>query len=250
MLLQLPISTERAREPSVFPSLTLGNHKLGKAIHAWSITPGKAHSCVGETAACSGNCYAKHGFFIMPNVAAAHAANLALSKSADFVRKMRAAIFLNHARTIRIHVAGDFYSRTYVDKWFAICRALPDRRFFAYTRSWQDDKMLASLTALAHLPNFQMWWSCDVDTGEPVATHRVLRAYMATSDFDVPPYHTDLIFRTQRRTVVKRVDGVRVCPAENGLKPTVKLTCSNCGLCWDKNKLHHLRYNEPYYASA
>jgi hypothetical protein len=35
---------------------------------------------------------------------------------------------------IRIHDSGDFYSRNYAEKWFAIMRECPDVEFYAYTK--------------------------------------------------------------------------------------------------------------------
>ena len=39
------------------------------------------------------------------------------------------------ADMVRVHDSGDYYSRAYIDKWFAIARALPDVRFYSYTKS-------------------------------------------------------------------------------------------------------------------
>lgn len=39
------------------------------------------------------------------------------------------------AKYIRIHSSGDFFSQEYFDKWLDVCRANPDVRFWAFTKS-------------------------------------------------------------------------------------------------------------------
>lgn len=39
------------------------------------------------------------------------------------------------AKYIRIHSSGDFFSQAYFDKWLAVCRANPNVRFWAFTKS-------------------------------------------------------------------------------------------------------------------
>jgi hypothetical protein len=39
----------------------------------------------------------------------------------------------------RIHESGDWYCQEYLNKWFEICRRLPDIKFTAYTKSFHLD---------------------------------------------------------------------------------------------------------------
>lgn len=93
------------------------------------------HTCPGASA-CKAVCYAKQGRYAMPNVHNAKVGNLKASVLPTFVDDMVA--ILKKRRTynvVRIHDAGDFYSQEYYNKWCDIARALPDRIFYAYTKT-------------------------------------------------------------------------------------------------------------------
>ena len=92
--------------------------------------------------ACAAGCYAQMGAYIWSNVRAAHQAKLDLTKTDAFVPEMVAEIeaWLSKRTVsrlkVRIHDAGDFYSREYASRWFAIMRHFEtdDRvSFYAYT---------------------------------------------------------------------------------------------------------------------
>ena len=67
---------------------------------------------------------------------------------------------------VRIHSSGDFYSAEYVEWWRGIIEALPEVRFWAYSRSWVDSSLLSHLEVLRALPNLQLFASWD-DTMSP-----------------------------------------------------------------------------------
>lgn len=97
------------------------------------------NTCPGAKA-CRAVCYAKQGFYIMPNVAKAKSDNLNASRQESFVPNMIAEIKRRRTfNTIRIHDAGDFYSQEYYNKWCDIARALPNHIFYAYTKSLHLD---------------------------------------------------------------------------------------------------------------
>ena len=54
-------------------------------------------------------------------------------------RPARTVMDYDPARFVRIHESGDFYSQTYLDKWFEVCRRLPSIVFWCYTRSYMFD---------------------------------------------------------------------------------------------------------------
>lgn len=93
------------------------------------------NTCPGACA-CKGVCYAKQGRYLMPNVMDAKHANLMASLTDTFSDDMVA--LLKKRRTynvVRIHDAGDFYSQEYYNKWCDIARRMPDRIFYAYTKT-------------------------------------------------------------------------------------------------------------------
>ncbi len=212
------------------------NAKLGRLIHSWSLPAGKRFSCPGESGLCRTRCYAKHGHFHQTNVKDAYARNFSFSQTDEFADWMVGALRACFAQVMRPHVSGDFYSVEYVRKWHYVVSWLKRIQFFAYTRSWREEEQLPELVKLAALPNFQMWWSIDRETGPAPLIRGIRRAYMAIDDVDadLAPDDCDLVFRAQRATVMKKANGILVCPPENGVTTQSKITCSNCGICWDK----------------
>jgi len=216
-------------------SITQGNNKLGAMIYGWSL-PASEKICIGASALCAMYCYAKAGFFRMGNVKSSHQKNYQFSLTADFVDWMVATIVALWIRVVRIHVGGDFYDAEYVEKWIEIVERCPRVQFFAYTRSWRDDECLPLLVRLAGLPNVQMWWSIDRETGPAPLYRGIRRAYFAVNDIDAKnaPDDCDLVFRDDTNTEMKKANGVQVCPVENGVQTQVPITCSSCGICWNK----------------
>lgn len=172
----------------------------------------------------------------MPNVSTAHVRNFAFSQLPVFADWMTASISTNFVRVMRVHVAGDFYSVDYVRKWVSIIQRSPSQSFFAYTRSWRIDEMLPELVKLGALPNVNLWWSIDRETGPAPIIRGIRRAYLAIDDTDAEnaPDDCDLVFRDQPGSIMKRANGIQVCPPENGVATQPKITCSKCGICWHK----------------
>lgn len=219
--------------------LVKGNSKLGKTIWQFSIPAGS--TCPGRTKLCSERCYAQKGFFLMPSVQRAQERNEEATRRDDFVEQMVAEICTVKAHIVRIHVAGDYYSAAYVKKWREIVKACPDVRFFTYTRSWHkeaarlDPALRTELTNLSKCKNVRMWWSVDAETGPPEELPKRIRcAYLAINKDDIPDESMHLVFRDypMRGTEQKRINGVMVCPPENGV---THLTCEKCGFCWRRD---------------
>lgn len=169
----------------------------------------------------------------MPNVQKSLMDNYELSKSKTFVKDMVAFIDKKKIQLVRIHGAGDFYSAAYIRKWHSIMSLCPNTRFYAYTRSWRIDALKDALnTLVSDCSNFKLWWSLDAETGYPkVLPPRVKTAYMSINLMDEPREGTNLVFRDYplRGIVQKNINGVLVCPPENGI---TNVTCSKCGVCW------------------
>jgi hypothetical protein len=229
----------RRRRPRLFGSPHVV--KLGGLIHPFSIPARK--TCPGKSKFCASICYADTGFFQMPNVKRRHAANLKRTREAGFVADVVAEIRERYIAVARVHMAGDFYSAAYAAKWVAIVRQCPRTTFFCYTRSWNQDAILPVLAGLARLPNMHLWFSTDHEMPDAPRIPGVRIAYLLAHDEDPArvPAGQHLAFRHDERPPanrardprpLKRANGVLVCPYEQEVERQVKLTCSNCRICW------------------
>ena len=98
------------------------SHKTGRLICPF------ADKCVKY-------CYAQKGAYIWKNVRSVFEKRYEVTLQDDFVEIMSAEIRKKKARYIRVHDSGDYYSRSYRDKWFEIARLNSDVRFYSYTNS-------------------------------------------------------------------------------------------------------------------
>ena len=216
--------------------LTPGNRKLGeRLIWGFGLPSGRPDLCVGLSEECLEHCYARAIERLRPGVLAFYRRNLRLSRQADFARRVRHFILAHDVSVVRLHVAGDFYDAAYAGKWLRAMRALPKVRFFFYTRSWREGPIRAVLERMAGLPNCRAWYSCDRGTGVPAQVPPQVRlAWLMTTPEDLPPAGVALIFRVRslRRQARTRVNGVRVCPDEDGVARKAPVTCDRCRLCW------------------
>lgn len=216
--------------------LTRGNSKLGKKIWQWSIPAGT--TCPGKTETCDSRCYAQKGHYRQKNVSTALATNLERSRQKDFVREMNFELARRKALAVRIHAAGDFHDLVYLRKWHSIVGMNPAVTFYTYTRSWRIPELREGLTLLANeCKNIRMWWSIDRESGYPQQVPRSVKTcYLSTGAHDEPPREADLVFRDHpcRREVQKWMNGVLVCPPENG---ATSVTCEQCGVCWRGKKV-------------
>jgi len=216
--------------------LTSGNKKLGSdLIWGFGLPSGRASICAGMTATCRKHCYAVRTEQYRTGAKARYEANLRLTKTKGFARRLRAFLIAHHVRVVRIHTGGEFYSARYARKWLRIVRKSPKVRFFAYSRAWRVPAIRAELEALAREPNCQIWFSVDRDTGIPEGVPESVRlAWLMAEVGDVPPVEVGLIFRVQalRRRPLATVGESPVCPAEDGHTRTVPATCDTCRTCW------------------
>lgn len=95
-----------------------------------------------KAGACATLCYARQGRYIMPNVAKSREFNLAIVRKDLKAFKRMALEDLGKIKnqTIRIHDSGDFFSQAYLNTWFDIVTAFPERKFYAYTKSLHLDR--------------------------------------------------------------------------------------------------------------
>lgn len=208
---------------------TKKNGKLGKIIN-FSIPP--VNTCPGATETCISKCYARKKRYHSKKVKNKLQSNFKLTQKHDFHSiAINALQNVANNSKVRIHAAGDFYNPAYVKKWIKIIKHYPQIQFWCYTRSWRIPKIMKELTKLAKLPNIQIWFSCDKDTGKPtIIPNNVRLAYLMLENDDTPDYETDLLFRDYkiRNTILKHKKGTLICPAENGISKT---TCEQCQIC-------------------
>lgn len=101
--------------------------------------------------ACAAGCYARSGTYRFSNVAKAHEAKLELTQKNEFSALMIAEIegWLKKrsvkALMVRIHDAGDFYSKDYTLRWFQVMNHFKSNqkvKFYAYTKQVEMFKNL------------------------------------------------------------------------------------------------------------
>jgi hypothetical protein len=112
----------------------------------------------------------------------------------------------------RIHVAGDFFSPSYVQAWTKIAGMFPKTNFLAYTRSWRIPRLRRELESLRAMSNVQLFASRDVEAHNAPSTWR--RVHMGR-----PTY------QTQGKTIL--------CPGYGPTEPQ----CDKCGLCFRPGKV-------------
>jgi hypothetical protein len=91
-----------------------------------------------QAGACSSFCYARNGTYNFSNVKKKHLFNLELSlyKREEFKSLMIEECLSKRVNNkyVRIHDAGDFYSKDYLLDWLQIIKACPTVTFYAYTK--------------------------------------------------------------------------------------------------------------------
>lgn len=183
-------------------------------------------------------CYARAGHAARPTVKFRWSQNYEFSQTDKFEQWLSDTLVEEGVRTLRLQVAGDLYSAEYTAK---LRRVLERNRrvvAFLYTRSWSDPEILPEIRLLAKMKNVHLWLSADVDTGKPPRVARTRIAWMARNDAEAlatPPW-ANLIFRNSTKTVMKKVNGIQVCPHEIGVPDKPKITCSRCQICFTRKR--------------
>lgn len=84
---------------------------------------------------CKKFCYASKAAYTWKNVKTAFEYRLEITKKEEFIEMMSQEITKKRVSHLRIHDSGDFYSRTYIQKWFQIMNSFPNVTFYAYTKA-------------------------------------------------------------------------------------------------------------------
>jgi hypothetical protein len=213
---------------NVLNLLQQGNTKLGENIYHFSIPAWQ--TCPGRSAACRA-CYAMQGRYRIHMVQDALQRCYQASLEEDFAQRMIREVHRRWCRVVRIHVAGDYFSAEYAEKWLEIIRRCPDTTFYAYTRSWRVADIFSVLVEMASLDNFRLWFSADSDTGTPPVVEGVRVAWMMQTAEELIE-DADLIFRDKplRQEKVRRIGLTLVCPTESG--SDTYTDCGVCKFCW------------------
>lgn len=213
--------------------LVQGNEKLSQAIMHYDLPA--ALTCPGSSKLCRKHCYALRGRFVFPQVQERLHHCFQASKRKDFPHLMVEEIKRKgSAFVLRIHCAGDFYSPAYVRKWIEVVKASPNTRFFGYTRSWAVQAIYPALCELAQLPNMQLWFSADSETGEPPELPEGVRVAWMMVEVDEAVPDVDLIFRDRplRKNDTVRIGLNLICPHETPKGREQGTNCGHCGICW------------------
>lgn len=214
-------------DPST-PLLQLGNSKLGRAIHVWSIPA--LDTCPGSTEVCRNLCYALRHRFRFDSVKRRLDWNLRQSHQADFVERMSAEIRSGGVLVLRLHVAGDFYDAEYTRKWIAIVKRSPRVRFFGYTRSWRVASIVPALEELADCGSMRLWYSADAESGIPETVPPTVRITYLQDSSQPPPAGADLVFRPPRLRTLPV--SPLVCEHETPAGNQSGVTCGSCTRCF------------------
>ncbi|MCQ1581229.1 GP88 family protein [Streptomyces parvus] len=109
-------------------------------LPAWvvQLPSGRFMNVCPSAGVCADLCFARWGTYRFSNVRAAHMQNLMLTLESlpRFERLMTEEV--QHQRYaggfVRIHDAGDFYSREYLEAWLRIADSAPDVSFYCYSK--------------------------------------------------------------------------------------------------------------------
>jgi hypothetical protein len=111
-----------------------GNRKITNNVLIWNLPA--ISTCPGSSTECRKFCYALKAERLYPSCLASREKNLAFSKREDFVEEIVAYLRKRKETIIRVHESGDFYCPSYFYKWCEIARQLPEKTFYAYTKSY------------------------------------------------------------------------------------------------------------------
>lgn len=125
-------SVESSRVQPKTKMLSFGNTKLKKdGIWTFTIEAGK-RNC-HDAKECAKFCFGKRGNFSFEKVKEKHIDNGDRARAKGFVKDMDLEIKFYRPKFLRIHAVGEFFSTSYILKWFQLMEQNPDVLFYAYT---------------------------------------------------------------------------------------------------------------------
>lgn len=116
------------------PVLGMGNSKISKDVGIFDML--SVVTCP-NCKECARKCYARKAEKQYPATWNKRVLNTAqaVETPALLIERSIWQIRMHRIRVVRIHSAGDFFSQAYADLWGDIARALPEVRFYGYTKS-------------------------------------------------------------------------------------------------------------------
>lgn len=88
-----------------------------------------------KAGACAAVCYAQQGAYLWSPAKNAREFNLKIVRGKDFAKLAIEDLHRIRKDKVRVHDSGDFFNQTYLNAWFEIARAHPQKLFYAYTKS-------------------------------------------------------------------------------------------------------------------
>lgn len=125
-------------------SKAMGVKVFNFSIPAYKSESGKITCPFADS--CIKFCYAQKGNYKrFPSVRNGMEKKYQLTKQDNFVELMNKEIIKKKPDFIRVHDSGDYYSKTYLNKWLTIAEQNPKVKFYSYTNSIKFIKELKTI---------------------------------------------------------------------------------------------------------
>lgn len=194
--------------------LQKGNSKLGKIVN-FSLPPIKScpncKYCVQKDIGLE--CYAIKPYRQYKTVRDCWNNNHKQSKRKSFVKDICNELSKLEPKLVRIHVSGDFYSQTYLNKWFDICKSFPKTSFLAFTKSFK-------LNFTNKPENLKIIYSVMPRMTNDMIPQQGSRAYCGDMT-----YFKDFSGKLRKFKGILHSKGEQILNCHG--------YCENCGICWD-----------------
>jgi hypothetical protein len=236
-----------------------GNLKIGLGVYTYSRLPGRPNrpalgssgsqaidrdypvvprvngmsyrgTCPGSTPECESICYARRPVEERGVVAAMWHTN----SQTDEVPPIP-----EDAKTLRLHVSGDFDSVDYIRNWITRLTERPDVLTWVYTRSWRVKALLPALEELRALKNVTVFASMDKST--PSLPPKGWRRAWIDGDVRAgQPQQVKAHLKDPEKHNLKTVDGTPtyVCPEETKRQPN----CEACTYCFAEGAVNDVTF--------
>ena len=219
------------QHPDLGLNTMLGSaEKLGDKhdVRAWNLSPEKTcrqagnGTIIAASRVCRSRCYYSKMCEGRPRVADRAERNCSIAELDCFDIVLTGAIIQAEVKKVRLHDFGDFFSLAYIKAITKVVDACPGVHFWAYTRAWRKPEYVEPLTKLASFSNMSLLLSADRETGIPFKIENTKVAWLADTDFDIPPEKVHVVFRATSERVcgvkpcLKTMGESRVCLLENG----------------------------------
>ncbi len=116
--------------------LKSSNMKLDKSILTFSLPPVK--SCL-NCSTCKDTCYARKAYRARPTVKKSWDINFKIAKNNPklFINSINNQLKNTKKPIVRIHMAGDFFSKEYINLWCEIALENIDKTFYGYSKVFE-----------------------------------------------------------------------------------------------------------------